>query len=145
MKKCVVFTILLVALNAYSQDIPKKANTILIKGVSFKDVETVLLDKGYSFEKVDSNLQTLKTDNKEGSGKTKGLKFHYYVRVKDSTASVRGEWFNPSVIGTTFLGVQSNVENSTFKIENTGAAKKCFDEMNQLALSFKKPVEYLIQ
>jgi hypothetical protein len=73
------------------------------------------------------------------------LKHQLYVRIKDSTAILTGQWYSTMHIGTKFLGVEQTIENNTYRIKNTsGAEKSCFNEMNSFALSFKKPVEYLI-
>lgn len=130
----------------FQQSIPKKANTIEVKGVSFKEVANGLLDAGYSFEKVDSNFQTIKTEFKEGTGKNKWMKLRLITRVKDSTVIITGEWYNTMFIGSKLLGVEQTVENSTYKIEYTsGNPKNCFMEMNSFALSLKKEMLYLIE
>lgn len=135
---------LLLPIFAISQEkIPKKTNTIEVKGISFNEAANGLLDAGYIFEKIDSNFNTIKTEFKEGMGKNKWMKLRILVRIKDSTAIVTGEWYNTMFIGGKILGVDQTIENSTFKIENTsGNPKNCFAEMNVFALSFRKSVQY---
>lgn len=123
---------------------PKKANGIQLSGVSFKEIANGLLDAGYTFDKIDSNFHTIKTEFKEGKGKTKYLKLRFMIRVKDSTAEITGEWYNTLVIGTKFLGVDQTFENSTYKIAYTaGSAKNCFLEMNNFTHLFNRPISYL--
>ena len=43
-------------LKTIAQEIPKNANVILVKGVSFKDVCNRLLDSGYSMQTKDNYL-----------------------------------------------------------------------------------------
>ena len=100
---------------------------------------------GYSFEKIDSNYQRIKTEFKTDEGKNKWMKLRLFIRVKDSTAIITGEWYNTMFIGSKLLGIEQTIENSTDKIENTiGNPKNCFNEMNKFALLFNKPVEYSI-
>ena len=128
---------------AISQEkIPKKSNTIEVSGVTFKEVANTLLDFGYTFDKIDSNYQTIKTDFKQGAGKNKWMKLRIVVRVKDSIASFSGDWYNTIFMGTTLGGVrQSTMENDVEKIEFKSVnPKNCFLEMNEIAISFKKSI-----
>lgn len=113
---------------AHTQDIPKGANLIKVSGVTFRDAAMSLLDAGFSFEKVDSNFQTLKTEWKDIKGYSPKIKFE--IRVKDSTLIIKGSWQNMNIL---------------FDIENQkwAAYRVTFSEMNNYALSFRKPVEYL--
>ena len=101
----------------------------------------------FTFDKIDSNYQTIKTDFKEGAGKNKWMKLRLNVRVKDSVATFYGDWYNTMFIGTNLLGVQqSTLENSIEKIEYKSVnPKNCFLEMNELAISFNKNIVYLIK
>ena len=49
-------------------------------------MENGLLDNGFSFDKVDSSLQTIKTDYKTGSKWKNVVYMRYYVRIKDGDA-----------------------------------------------------------
>lgn len=122
---------------------PKKTNTIEIEGVSFSEVANALMDAGFTLEKVDSNFQTIRTDFKEGSGKTKWMKVRYNARVKDSNVILTGEWYNSMFMGSKIIGQEGTLENSVFKIENASVnPKNCFKDMNTFALAFGKPVKY---
>ena len=126
------------------EKLPKKANTIELYGASFTQIANGLLDAGYTFDKIDSNFQTIKTEFKDGSGKNKWMKMRLYVRMKDSTAFINGEWYNTLVIGHKLLGQEQTIENSTSKIEySTGNSKSCFIEMKIFAESFQKPLNYI--
>ncbi|MDP4265180.1 MAG: hypothetical protein Q8941_21820 [Bacteroidota bacterium] len=116
---------------------------IAIAGITFKQAATSLLDAGFNLEKIDSNFQTIKTEFKEQSGKLKWLKIRLYVRIKDSTALITGEFLNTVNIGGKLLGTEITPENSTFKIKYSwGNEKDCFIEMDKFARSLGKPVEY---
>jgi len=138
---------LFIPISAFAQEnIPKKSNTIEVIGVAFKEVANTLLDFGYSFDKIDSNYQTIKTDFKEGTGKNNWMKLRIIVRVKDTIASFTGEYYNTIFMGSTLGGVrQSTIDNSVEKIEYRSVnPKNCFLEMNKVAVSFKKKTTYLI-
>lgn len=130
-----------------SQDrIPKKTNTIEVLGVTFKECADALLNAGFTFDKVDSNFNTIRTDFKAGTGKNKWIKFRLLTRVKDSTLLINGDWYNTTLIGGKLFGVDQTVENSTYSIEFTnGNPKNCFLEMNEFANSFKKEKVYKIK
>src|SRR5829696_8128665 len=122
------YIFLLLPVFGFSQDkIPKKANSIEVNSISFKELANGLLDAGYTFDKIDSNFQTIRTDFKEGSGKNKWMKLRLSTRMKDSVAIITGEWYNSMVIGSKLLGQEQTIENSTYKIECTyGNPKNCF-------------------
>ena len=125
-------------------EIPKKANTIELQGVFFKEIANGLLDAGYTFEKVDSNFYTIRTEFKNGTGKNKWMKCRLLIRVKDSTAIISGEWYNSMFIGSKILGQEQTIENSTYKIEYTsGNSKNSFVDMKTFAEFFKRPIRYL--
>jgi len=141
------YIFLLLPVFGFSQDkIPKKANSIEVNSISFKELANGLLDAGYTFDKIDSNFQTIRTDFKEGSGKNKWMKLRLLTRMKDSVAIITGEWYNSMVIGSKLLGQEQTIENSTYKIECTyGNPKNCFLEMKALAESFRKPTSYYVR
>ncbi len=136
---------LIIPITTFSQEIiPKKSNTIEVSGVTFKEVANTLLDFGYSFDKIDSNYQTIKTDFKEGTGKNNWMKLRIIVRVKDSIASFSGDFYNTIFMGSTLGGVrQSTIDNSVEKIAYKSVnPKNCFLEINEVAISFKRKVTY---
>jgi hypothetical protein len=129
----------------FGQVIPKGCDLIKVSGVSFKQVANALLDAGYSFEKIDSNFQTIKTDFKQ-SKSAKDLSLSLYVRVKDSSASITGKGYQRGVAGSYSVGKQRTMDDATFIIKNaSGKYKKTFAEVNSFALSFNTLVEYLKQ
>jgi hypothetical protein len=141
------YIFLLLPMIGFSQEkILKKANAIEVNGVSFREIGNSLLDAGYTFDKLDSNFQTVKTEFKEGNGKNKWMRLRLFIRIKDSVAIITGEWYNSIVIGANLLGQIQTIENSTYKIEYTGSnTKKCFLEMKTFAESFKKPTTCFIK
>ena len=87
MKKLFLILSLAIAANGMAQ--VKGDNTILVSGVTFKQVVNALLDEGFKIEKIDSNYNTVRTEWKEHVK----YSFNYYfdIRVKDSTASITGQ------------------------------------------------------
>lgn len=137
--KTILTLILIYPLSLQAQDtIPVKASVILVKGVSFKEVVNQLLDRGYSMSKIDSNFNTLETDPYEPKYKT-GLVHRMIVRarVKDSTAQFTA---------TYGLGYNAQAADpvANFKMWRN-SNKTPWYELNSFALSFNKPVEYLVQ
>lgn len=129
----------------FNQDIPKGTNTIKVNGVTFRQVADGLLDAGYSFEKIDSNFQTIKTEFRQ-SKSVSTMQIALYARVKDSSLIITGKGFMPGLEGGYLLGKQLTKEDATMDIKYTsGNYKKLFNEMNAFAKSFNKPVEYLKQ
>jgi hypothetical protein len=124
MRTLILLALLLVAEYCYCQ--PKGANTIKITGVTFRQVANALLDAGYSFEKIDSNFQTIRTEYKAFQNYIPRLRFE--IRVKDSILNIKGD------------ALTSNFQFSAENVKWKGA----FNEMNSFALSFNKPVEYSI-
>lgn len=121
----------------------KGDNAMVVKGVSLNESVHALLDAGFVLEKTDSNFQTITTDFKDGTGKNKWMKYRLHIRIKDSKAIIKGDWYNTLFIGNKVFGQEQTIENNVSKIENTsGNPKNCFNEMKQFALSFNKPVEY---
>ena len=141
--KAALLILFLVPLSLLAQDIPKGANTIKVTGVSLKEVAKALLDGGYTFEKVDSNFQSIETGFKQ-SKKNKQMELSLYVRIKDSAAIITGKTFDAGMTGANFMGTQVSKEEATSDIAYTsGNFVKVFNEMKAFALSFNKPVEYL--
>lgn len=139
-----IFFLLIPIFGLSQEKIPKNANAIEVKGVSFRQVADGLLDAGYTLERTDSSFQTIKTEFKTGIGKNKWMKLRLMIRVKDTTATITGEWYNTMFIGSKLLGVEQTIDNSTYKIEYTsGNPKNCFTEMNNFALSLHKPILYI--
>lgn len=105
---------------------------------------TALLDAGYVIDKKDNDLYTVKTEFKQGTGKNKWMKLLIKARVKDSVATLTGDWYNTMALGQKLFGNEQTIESLTMKTEYTyGNPKNCFKEMQKFALSFSKPVEYL--
>lgn len=91
-KLFIIITIMLCSCFVSGQQ--KGDNLIIVKGVSFMQVCNALLDSGYSIEKKDDQLQTVKTEFKEYPSKFNGAYF-MEVRVKDSVAYIKGKFSAP--------------------------------------------------
>lgn len=144
--RTLLIILLLFPLFSFSQSkIEKGTNTINVIGITFKQAAESLLDAGFYIEKTDSIFQTIKTEFKTGTGKNKWMKLRLFVRVKDSTAIITGQWYNSIFIGSKLFGIEQTIENNTSKIKySSGNEKNCFMEMNSFALSFKRQTQYLI-
>lgn len=118
--------ILLVSSTCFAQ--PKGTNVIKITGVAFREVAQRLVDSGFFFQKIDSNYQILRTEFKE----VNRYNVSYEVRVKDSVATITGLWESGNI---------------TFDIKNVkfSVYRDTFADLNKFALSFNKPVEYVIK
>jgi|SRR5688572_33339120 len=137
-----IITILFFAfhLSSSGQAIPSKANTILVKGVSFTEICTALLDAGYSIEKKDSELQTVRTEPKKYP-KYWNATYVVNIRVKDSTAYISGKFTGAS--GGLFK--DDPIYNHTNKKGETHEKSMFgypFLLLNEFAQSFKKEVSY---
>ena len=133
--------IFLISQQSHAQS--KGDNTIKVQEVGFTQVCNALLDSGFVIDKKDDDLQTVKTEFRDGTGKNKWMKLLLSIRVKDSVAIITGSWYNSTVIGMKFSGQEQTIENNTAKIEYThGNPKKCFNEMKTFALSLGKQIAY---
>lgn len=122
----------------------KGDNVILVKGVSFYEAVTRLLDEGYSIEKIDSNFKTVQTAFKQT--KKPSTRVSIFIRVKDSTAIVTGIVYDMVLVGIEFLGRRYTEDDAKDPIANIGmkgsSAKDAFIEMDRFAKSFNKTIEY---
>ncbi len=75
--------------NIKAQNILPDANTIVVKGVTFMQVCNALLDSGWTIEKKDNDLLTVKTESKAFPRYWNGV-FCITVRIKDSAAYIGG-------------------------------------------------------
>lgn len=130
----------------YAQ-IPKDANTIIVKGVTFKEAVNRLLDSNYSISKIDSNFQTASTEYKQYSKGREKVSIH--VRVKDSAAFITGTFrygeksdYPEGSIGWIAAGGDNPIANiKQWQHKQISP----FSVMNNYALSFGMPVEYIKQ
>ncbi len=126
------------------QEIPKKANTIIVHGVTFSEVCNALLDSGYNIDKKDNDLQTVRTEAKQYP-KYWNATYIIDIRVKDSIAYISGKLTAPP------QGGLFNNEPIFYQTKKDGVPYPkslftvAFIWMNNIALSFNKPVEYSIQ
>lgn len=97
-KMLIILSINIYSICAFTQTIPKDANLMKVKGISFLQVCNLLLDSGYIIEKKDNELQTVKTEIKEYAKSFNGA-FYLQIRVKDSIAFIRAyftaPWWDP--------------------------------------------------
>ena len=134
--------------------IPKNANTIVVKGVSFIEVCNKLLDSGYTLESKDAELQAARTEPKVYP-RYWNAAYKILVRVKDSTAYFKGTFTSP------YVHLLTKAANKTDPLFNNDPAYNHVNKkgmtypksiigypfllINKFVLSFNKPVEYLKQ
>ena len=123
---------------SYSQDIPKNAETIVIKGVSFLDMCNRLLDSGYVIATKDNDLQTVTTVKKEYPRYWNGT-YYITIRVKDSAAMLKVLYEMPLGNGTGFYLV-----NKKGKPQLKSNVTVPWLEGYKIANSFGLPLEFLI-
>lgn len=142
MKKLLTIFILISYVRCYSQTILRDANTILVKNVSFIEVCNALLDSGYSIEKKDADLQTVRTEVKNYP-KYWNATYIINIRVKDSTAYISGIFSAPPTGGLFKDEPITNVTNKKGIAYPKSLAGSAFNWLNQFALGFKKEINYL--
>ena len=151
--KSIFFLLLSLPVIGFTQ-IPRNANTIIVKGVGFLEVCNALLDSGYNISMKDDALQTAVTEPKVYP-KHWNAAYKIYVRVKDSVATLKGTCTAPWV---DFLTKASNKTDPLWKDDPVyNQANKKGDPypkslftypfliINKFALTFGKPVEYEIR
>lgn len=134
----------LACLRSQAQDIPKRANLIKVKPVSFRSVANTLLDAGYTFKAIDSNYNTITTNPKHYSRKVGGI-VQFNIRVKDSTATITGYCglyesdfsTNP---GRGLAEGKSEIENRGMK---GSLMKESFEVMDRVAHSLGGRISYI--
>src|ERR1044072_8329440 len=90
MKK-VIAVIFLFAGSLNAQDeIPKKANTIIIHDITLKEIGNRLLDSGFTIKNFDTTFQSIETNTREQYHNSGLHKIIFRVRVKDSVAILKG-------------------------------------------------------
>lgn len=129
---------------------PKDAKTIIVKNVTFTEVCSQLLDKGYAIEKKDDQLQTVRTEPKKYT--TWNAAYVINIRVKDSTAFITATFTAPYENPLTSNAAKQEplwnnepVYNRTNKKgvpQSKSMQGYAFKAVNEFALSFNKPVEY---
>lgn len=139
--------LLLLICTAVHAQIPKNANAIEVKGVSFKEVVNRLLDSNFSIAKIDSNFQTVETAPRYVYKNSYPLKLIIKARVKDSIATIQGVYGNDNkddFKDGSFSRMMAGVDNAigNYPIWQHKKKPTPFTVMNNLALSFNKPVAY---
>jgi DNA-directed RNA polymerase subunit RPC12/RpoP len=130
MKQLAVALLMFMSLNISGQTILKHANIIKITGIDYLTVANALLDKGYTIEKSDKELGTIRTDKKYACPDCSVMVI-FDIRIKDSVATFKGKWING--------GITESISN-----EKWPAPRYAFNAMNDLAKALGKPIEYFI-
>ncbi len=140
--KMILALLLLTPFFCFSQNIPSGVNTILVKNIGFNEICNALLDSGYSIEKKDVELQTVRTETRQYP-KLWNATYKVNIRVKDSVAYISATFTSPPEGG---LFKDEPVINHT---NNKGVTfKKSIDGyifllLNDFALAFKRETSYI--
>lgn len=145
MRLLITFTIILLRLSVYSQDVPKNADVITVNGITFEKVVNSLLDSGFVIEKMDKEFHTVKTEYRKLC-KDCIPEILFNVRVKDSTAIITGKWRST---GNIFGGLESkkDLDNAyvfDIKNEKMKVPRLAFQAMKTFAVSLNGEISYQI-
>ena len=118
-----------------AQDPPKGSNQIIVKKVSFDKIVIALLDSGFQIKEMDKDFKTLLT-KPHGDYNTS-----IYLRVKDSTAYLSGEFY----IGSLTYKIEQHwypayKGNNWFK--HAKPMVKTFEWLDEFAHSLSDQVTY---
>ena len=145
MKKILIVVLLAFPIFISAQEVPKKTNVIIVHGVTFDEAATALSDHHYRIAHTDRTLQVMTTE-KVQSLKHSNVYLSINVRIKDSIAIITGVASNNIGVGS--YGIYSAPPEYK-PIAKQGSKKSpalnAWEELNEFALSFNKPVEYLVE
>jgi hypothetical protein len=127
--------ILLLILPAFTFAQPKNAKTIIVKHATFLQVCGAILDNGYTIDKKDNDLQTVRTEYREYD-KLWNMTYCINVRVKDSTAYITG-MLGGSLSGEPIFNQTKNGETAPKSLFGYG-----FLKMKAFAESLKGEISY---
>lgn len=116
--------LLLVSSALHAQDLPKKTNTIIVKGVQYENAVKLLLDEGYIIHKRDGEFQTAETEFMKITGM---IHITLSIRIKDSAAIITGRWAS-ELFSDMFLPIEKN---------NSKGGKITFAKMQDYALKLQ--------
>lgn len=132
-----------------AQEAPKKANTIIVTGVTFTQCAATLTELNYFIDKKDEGLGTIVTlaraADQTGTNflqLNKNIKRYLnivlFIRVKDSTAIITGKW-NASKIDE--AGFES-ISNYGMK---GSVPKMAFEAMKDFSTALKGQINYAVK
>jgi hypothetical protein len=114
----------------------KNANAMQVRGVTYSQVMTLLLDNNYTVEKSDKEFGTIKTDWKKMCENC-APELQFNIRIKDSTAIIKGQWRTKDVFSGDIL--LFDIKNERSKVP-----QMAFSLMNNIATALGEVV-YLVQ
>lgn len=132
---------LLIPLSSICQEPPKGSNTIVVKGITFAQVISSLLDSGYSIQAKDTLDKTVITEFK-GERKT-GMNYRIRIRVKDSVAYITGQYKLGLSIRAGLIATDPNeLTECEYRGWRTGAYRIIFAKLDQFARSLTGSITY---
>lgn len=133
MKQFIITVLLFSFINGYTQDVPLKTNTIIVKGVDFDHALSGFLDFGFQIdvEHTSKSLGIIQTQKYLG----KQIKHEVvcWGRIKDSCLIITG----------CIPGVIHIFHYTNDKPKWTNTWDNSFPGMNNFAKSFNLPLEYI--
>jgi len=145
MRQLLIFISILLQLSTYSQNIPKNADIIIVKGVIFDKVVNLLLDSGFAVEKMDKDFHTVETEYRKLC-KDCIPEISFNIRVKDSIVTITGKWRSTGNILATAES-KKDLENAfVFDIKNEKAKvpRMAFDAMKKFARSLNGEISFQV-
>jgi hypothetical protein len=148
---CLCAPFLLSALSASAQEPNKNDNTIEVRGVSFVQVKSALVDSGYFIDQSDPDVGTIVTkehsaDNRRMFGKpTDAYHLIMSVRVKDSVAVFQGEYNFNKAKNNALTGARidkSDWHPLEYKPSGMSVDHVVWAYMDKMARAFGTPVSY---
>lgn len=140
--KRMLLLLLLLPLLGISQEIPPNANTIIVKGITFKQACMSLLDSGYVIDKKDNDLETVSTKPRQYP-KLWNAEYLINIRFKDSVAYFTGSFSAPPGGGLFFNEPVYNHCKKNGQPYPKSMIRYPFILITNFAKCFEKPIEYL--
>jgi hypothetical protein len=138
-KLILIFAFLNISDSLFSQGINQDINTITIKGISFKQVVTHLMNNGYTIEHLDSKAETVSTKYSKCPSTNDLVNYSINIRVQDSVAEIKGKLC---------YNIKSNKENAPDSSNSMpakytyGVSKAAFLQVDKFAKTFKSEIIY---
>ena len=125
-----------------AQEIPPNANTIAIKGVTFKQVCMTLLDSGYLIDKKDNDLETVSTAPRDYP-KLWNATYVISMRIKDSTCYFTATFTAPPGGGLFYNEPAYNHCKKNGQPLTKSMIRYPFMILNNFVSAFNRQIEFL--
>lgn len=137
-----VIILLLLPSFSLAQPIPRNANTIVVRGISFAEACGRLLELGYSIESKDNDLMTARTERRLFPDKY-NAEYAINIRVADTALYISGT-LNAPPGGALFKNEPIvAVLNRKGELSYRDLWGYAFSLMQNYALTFDKKIDYM--